>query len=103
MNPPNGGPITGPISAGTLTYDIARTSSDFGTVRSSTRRPTGTIIAPPMPWRMREATSAASELDRPQAIEPRVKTTIAEPNTRRAPNRSAVQPLIGMNTARLNR
>ena len=39
----------------------------------------------------------------PQAIEPKVKTTIARLNTRRAPNRSAVQPLIGMNTARLSR
>ncbi len=39
----------------------------------------------------------------PQPIEPSVKTTIAALNTRRAPNRSAVQPLIGMNTARLSR
>ena len=39
----------------------------------------------------------------PQPIEPKVKTTIAALNTRRAPNRSAVQPLIGMNTARLSR
>ena len=31
-------------------------------MRSSTRRPTGTIIAPPMPWRMRAATSSGSEL-----------------------------------------
>ena len=88
---------------GTLTKDIARTRSDLGTVRRRTRRPTGTINAPPMPWRMRAATSAAKEFETPQAIEPKVKTTIARLNTRRAPNRSAVQPLIGMNTARLNR
>src|SRR5215831_1249307 len=41
MKPPSGGPITGPISAGTLTYDIALTRSDFSTVRSSTSGPTG--------------------------------------------------------------
>ena len=56
-----------------------------------------------MPCTMRAATSAASELAMPQPIEPKVKTTIAALNTRRAPNRSAVQPLIGMNTARLSR
>ena len=103
IKPPSGGPITGPISAGTLTNDIARTSSDFGTVRNSTSRPTGTIKAPPMPCRMRAPTSSGSVVETPQAIEPRVKTTIAKLNTRRAPNRSAVQPLIGINTARLSR
>ena len=103
MKPPSGGPMTGPISAGTLTNDIARTRSDFGTVRSSTSRPTGTINAPPMPCKMRAATSAGSEVAMPQPIEPKVKTTIASVKTRRAPKRSAVQPLIGMNTARLSR
>ena len=57
----------------------------------------------PCPGRMRAATRAASELAIPQPIEPKVKTTIATLNTRRAPNRSAVQPLIGMNTARLSK
>ena len=103
MNPPTGGPMTGPINAGTLTNDIARTKSDFGTVRSRTSRPTGTISAPPMPCRIRAATRAGSELAMPQAIDPKVNTTIAALKTRRAPNRSAVQPLIGMNTARLNK
>ena len=46
---------------------------------------------------------AGSELAQPQPIEPSVNTTIAALNTRRAPNRSAVQPLIGMKTARLSR
>jgi len=72
-------------------------------VRSNTSRPTGTINAPPMPWRMRAATRAASEFAMPQPIEPKVKTTIAALKTRLAPNRSAVQPLIGMNTARLSK
>ena len=33
---------------------------------------------------------------------PIVAAPIAEANTRRVPNRSAIQPLIGMNTARLS-
>ncbi len=103
MSPPTGGPITGPINAGTLTNDIARTKSDFGTVRSRTSRPTGTISAPPMPWTMRAATRVGSESAKPQPTDPKVNTTIAALNTRRAPNRSAVQPLIGMNTARLSK
>ncbi len=55
--------MIGPIRAGTLTYDIARTSSVLGKVRSRISRPTGTIIAPPMPCTMRAATSIHSELD----------------------------------------
>ena len=95
--------MIGPISAGTLTYDIARTRSVFGKLFSRISRPTGTIIAPPMPCTMRAATSIHSELEKPQPIEPIVNTTIAAVNTRRAPKRSAVQPLIGTKTARLSR
>ena len=103
MKPPTGGPTTGPISAGMVSQAIAATSSCFGTLRSSTRRPTGTIMAPPMPCRMRASTRTPSEFACPQAIEPRVNTTIAARNTVRVPNRSAIQPLAGMNTARLSR
>ena len=49
MKPPSGGPITGPIKAGMVSQARAEISSDFGTVRRITNRPTGTIIAPPMP------------------------------------------------------
>ena len=72
-------------------------------MRSSTSRPTGTIIAPPIPCTIRATTSIGSEFDSPQAIEPSVNTTIAPLNTWRAPKRSAVHPLIGMKTARLSR
>jgi len=41
-------------------------------------------------------------VDMPQRKDPRVKRPIADANTRRVPNRSAIQPLIGMKTARLN-
>ncbi len=40
-----------------------------------------------------------TEDDSAQPIEPIMKTAIAALNTVRAPNRSAVQPLAGMNTA----
>ncbi len=99
MNPPSGGPITGPSSAGVESQAMAATSSCLGTVRSSTSRPTGTIIAPPMPWKMRAATSSPSESDCPHITEPSVNTTIARRNTCLAPNRSAIQPDAGMNTA----
>ncbi len=68
-----------------------------------TKRPTGTIIAPPMPWKMRAATNSGSELDRPQQIEPPMNTKMAARNTVRPPNRSAIQPLAGMKMARLSR
>ena len=49
MKPPTGGPITGPISAGTVSQASEPTSSRFGTDFRITSRPTGTIMAPPIP------------------------------------------------------
>ena len=78
---------------------MARTSSLLAVVRSTTSRPTGTIIAPPMPCSTRVATSIGRFTANAQPIEASVKIAIAVPKTRRAPNRSASQPLIGMSTA----
>ena len=49
MKPPIGGPSTGPSCAGTCRYAMVAISVDFSTLRNSTRRPTGTIMAPPKP------------------------------------------------------
>src|SRR5882724_5331138 len=99
MKPPSGGPITGPISAGTVTQAIACTSPLLSIERSSTSRPTGVIIAPPRPCRMRAITKCVTDVDIAQPIDPSMNTPIAIENTMRAPNRSAVQPLAGMKTA----
>ncbi len=103
MKPPSGGPITGPTSAGTVTQAMAFTSALLSIERNSTSRPTGVIIAPPMPCRMRAITKSVTEPDSAQPIEPAMNTATAPENTRRAPKRSAVQPLAGMNTASDNR
>jgi len=50
---------------------------------------------------MRHATITWMLLDMPQRNDPSVKMPMAEANTRRVPNRSAIQPLIGMKIARL--
>jgi len=68
-----------------------------------TKRPTGDIMAPPMPCTMRAMTNSQSPFERPQAIEPIMKMPIAARNTVRAPNRSAIQPLKGMKIERLRR
>ena len=81
---------------------MARISSDLGKVRTMVMRPTGTIMAPPTPCRTRQATSILMLVDRPHSTEPSVNKPIAEAKTRRVPKRSAIQPLIGMNTARLS-
>src|SRR3954467_6113019 len=99
MKPPSGGPITGPTSAGTVTHAMALTSALLSMERSKTRRPTGVIMAPPAPCRMRAITKWVTDDDNAQPIEPTMNTAIAIENTARAPNRSAVQPLAGMNTA----
>ncbi len=101
MRPPAIGPSIGPISPGMATKVMARISSDLSNVLTMVRRPTGSIIAPPKPCRMRAATSMWILLEMPHRNEPRVKIPIAEANTRRVPKRSAIQPLTGMKTARL--
>ena len=78
---------------------MAETSSLFFVVRRRTSRPTGVIIAPPMPCRKRAATKVRSESDIAQNSEPSMKTRIAARNTRLAPYRSAIQPLTGMKIA----
>src|SRR6267378_2576177 len=99
MKPPSGGPITGPTSAGTVTQAIAFTSALLSIERSNTSRPTGVIIAPPKPCTMRAITKSVTEPDSAQPIEPTMKTAMATENTMRAPKRSAVQPLAGINIA----
>ena len=64
-------------------------------------RPTGSIMAPPTPCRMRQATRMWSSLDTPQSSDPNVKMPMAHAKTTRVPKRFAVQPLMGMNTAKL--
>ena len=78
---------------------MAATSSLFGVARTSTSRPTGVIIAPPMPCRKRATTKAGSDPDIAQATEPSMKTPMAVRKTFLAPKRSAIQPLTGMKTA----
>ena len=84
----------------TVTQAMAFTSALLSIVRNSTRRPTGVIIAPPTPCRIRAITKPVTDPDNAQPIEPAMKTAIAVENTSRGPKRSAVQPLAGMNTAR---
>ncbi len=79
---------------------MARISFSLGVEPTTISRATGVIIAPPIPWRMREATSASRFRDSPHRAEPARNTTMAVMNTRRAPKRSAAQPLAGVNTAR---
>ena len=78
---------------------MALTSSRRLIVRTSTMRPTGVIMAPPMPCTMRAKTKSVSEVDSAQPIEPSTKTPMAARNTVRAPKRSAVQPEAGMKMA----
>ena len=96
MKPPSGGPITGPTSAGTVTQAIAFTSALLSIERSSTSRPTGVIIAPPMPCRMRAITKSVTEDDSAQPIEPAMNTAIAIENT------SARAETVGGPAARRN-
>ena len=101
IKPPTGGPITGPSIAGAVRVFNAETNWCLGTVRKITIRPTGTIMAPPMPCRNRAATKLKKECVKPHSIEPSMKTPSEARNTVRAPKRSENQPEIGIKTARL--
>ena len=99
MKPPTGGPSKGPMRAGSVTQTMAFISSRLSTLRTRMRRPTGVIIAPPIPSMMRASTNWLSELDNAQPIDPSMNTPMAARNTVRAPKRSAVQPLTGRKIA----
>ena len=60
--PPIGGPVIGPSSAGMVSQAMAESMSFFGISRSSSSRPTGTIIAPPTPCSSRKAISSPKPL-----------------------------------------
>ena len=96
MRPPSGGPQIGPISAGMVTSAMALRSRRLSKLRTMINRPTGVIMAPPMPWTIRAKTNCSSECEAAQPIEPSTNTPIAARNTLRVPKRSAVQPLAGM-------
>jgi hypothetical protein len=102
MNPPIGGPSTGATRPGHVIKEVARNRCCFFVLRKTTNLPTGTIMAPPMPWMMRATTNSSRPLLNAQNIDEMVKTATAPPNTVRAPNRSAIHPLIGMKTARVS-
>ena len=101
--PPASGAITGATSAGQTMNAIVRRSSLFGVSASTTRRPTGTIIAPPTPCRTRITTSSARLVLSAQPSDASVKSTIAVRKIRRAPNRIVSQPLTGIRTASVTR
>ena len=81
---------------------MVRSSSERGNVRTRAMRATGVIIAPPIPCKIREATSIGTLAARPQQSDPTAKTHTAYRKTRLVPKRSAIQPLTGMKTARLS-
>ena len=98
MAPPISGPSTGPSMAGRVSTDMAETSSFLGVLRNSTSRPTGSIIAPAIPWATRATISWVRSWARPQAADEIANIATATVNTSRAPKRSATQALIGMKT-----
>ncbi|MET3249090.1 hypothetical protein ABIE53_005900 [Burkholderia sp. OAS925] len=99
MKPPIGGPTTGAAIAGQVIVEMACIMRLFSVLRTTMSRPTGTIIAPPMPCSRRAAVNSATFCDSPHSTDATVNTPIALKNTVREPQRSAIQPLAGMKMA----
>ena len=75
-------------------------NSCVGSVRRITSmRPTGDIIAPPIPCSTRAAVNWVRSCAMPQSTEAMVKRAIAQANTVREPKRSDSQALAGMKIA----
>ena len=86
-----------------MRYAITRMMSALSAARRTTRRPTGTIIAPPMPCSTRATVSSPRLVLSAQRPEDTVNRPMAAENTNRAPKRSAIHPLTGMKTPRASR
>ena len=103
IQPPRAGASTGASSAGQVRYAVASSRSRFAVARRTTSRPTGTIIAPPMPCRIRATTSIHRLLLTAQSAEATVNVAMAQSSIRRPPNRSVSQPLTGIPMAMVTR
>jgi hypothetical protein len=75
----------------------------FSARSKTTIRPTGTIIAPPAPCRMRSTTNSGSVVLSAQLSDASVKITIADRKTRRAPKRAVIHALSGIRIASVSR
>ena len=103
MKPPSGGPRIGPVSAGIVSQAIAETSSLLGVpAPAAAARPESSSSRPCLAG---TATSTKEwiELAVAQATEPSTKTPIAMRKMFLAPNRSHIQPEIGMKMASATR
>ena len=103
MAPPSATAMIGAANAGHVSSAIARTRSDLSEYRNTASRPTGTIMAPPTPCSTRIATSIGRDALAAQPTDATVNITMAVRNTRRMPNRSAIQPVAGISTATVTR
>src|SRR5580700_7260420 len=89
MKPPTVGPITGATMAGQVIVEMARISPAVGVLRTTIARPTGTIMAPPIPCSTRVKVNHVKPFADPHKTEAAVKVIKAEANTVRDPTRSA--------------
>ena len=65
------------------------TSFSLGKSRRTTNLPTGTIMAPPKPCRIRDRVNSNKVVLKPHSTDAKVKMAIAAINIVRAPNLSA--------------
>ena len=86
-----------------ITKFIALSNSDLSKVRTIKRRPTGIMSAAATPCKTREAINISREFEIPHKKDATVNKATALANTRREPNRSDIQPLSVMHTAKLSR
>ena len=103
IRPPSTGPSTGAISVGTPRIDMTRPIRCGPAARARMVWPTGMIMPPPRPWRMRKKIKLSADHDSPHMAEPSVNRPSEIIHIRFAPNRSTIQPDSGMTMANASR
>ena len=97
--PPIGGPSTGATRIGAEKMLTMRIRSRLGAIFIMIMLPTGPSTAPATPCSMRAAINCGRLWQMPHRTEAKVKPSSAITNKRRAPMRSASQPLAGSRMA----
>ncbi len=99
-SPPSTGPDAGASTVGMVRMADARARCSGGKARNSSVIPTGVSMPPPIPCRIRNATSWPIERDSEHSTDAVMNMTRAKMKVRLVPKRSPTQPEIGIHTAR---
>jgi hypothetical protein len=99
--PPSTGPIATPLPVIAPKSPSATPRSRPGNACASSASDVANMIAPPTPWAPREISRKSGPVATPQKSDPVVKATIPMAKSSRRPYRSASEPAVSRNEAKV--